>query len=412
MTLEFDPRTMFLTGGATSLLCAVMLASMRRLHPGSASGVSWGAAALACVGMSLLGIATRGRIPDFISYALTFSVGPIGTILLYESTRRMCGMRPLPWLAAGASASVFAVQTWLGDPPDHQTTRLLFSSAVQCLFCGLRMPVLVRQMRRDERNPMLWAIGLTMVFFCAHLARAVSVLIGNVTTTAEDLFAIGGEPAMVFVVFVMFTVAPMAFAMILMSWVQVRAGNELRRLATVDDLTGLSNRRDLYQRARRMLSSEALAGSSITGLMMIDVDYFKQVNDRHGHRVGDDVLAHVGRVLRRTLHDDDVLGRYGGEEFCAVLRRSGHDSLVRAAQAVREAVEATVFRAHEGAELYLTVSVGLATTDEHMQLEELVSTADRRLYQAKALGRNRVADIHTPAPDKTRRRDDLDLRAG
>ncbi len=403
MTGQFDIRTLFLAGALTSLSCAVTIFAMRRLHRPSIPAVAWGALGLACMGLSMLGIALRGQVPGFVTYTLANTLGPIGAVVFYESTRRLCHARPLPWVAAGASAAIFAFQVWLGDGPQPNVERLLMTSFVQGGCCVLMIPLLVRRLRLDPPVPVACAIALVSTIAVAHAARSVSILAFGVQTSPGGEYAIGGLQA---AVAGMFTLAPMLYAMNLTAWVNARMGAELRRWATTDELTGLASRRTIFQRARELLAPGAGRGPGVTGLLMIDLDFFKQVNDRHGHRVGDRVLAHVACTLQRALRPGDEIGRYGGEEFCAIVRRPDDAGVHAAADAVCAAVRDDPF-VSDGVRIDLSVSIGVATSAQTADFDELLSVADRLLYLAKALGRDRVATALTPRPPHVRRADDL-----
>lgn len=119
---------------------------------------------------------------------------------------------------------------------------------------------------------------------------------------------------------------------------------------------------------------------------MLDIDHFKQVNDTHGHLVGDAILAELGQILSRSVRDSDVCARYGGEEFAAILSDADLDGAMRLAGRLRAAVEATEFP--HG--LRITISVGVASTSVPARFANLLEAADGALYQAKNAGRNRV----------------------
>jgi diguanylate cyclase (GGDEF)-like protein len=167
---------------------------------------------------------------------------------------------------------------------------------------------------------------------------------------------------------------------------------ETQRLATTDPLTGLSNYRHFHdllnlevQRARRM-------GYPV-GLIIMDLDHFKQVNDRHGHPTGDLALARVSVELRSRLRRTDVLGRLGGEEFGAILPGATLHEVEIVAEKVRHAVETLPpLRGGMTAALTpVTLSVGGASLAANVvDAELLVSCADRALYEAKRNGRNQV----------------------
>ena len=159
---------------------------------------------------------------------------------------------------------------------------------------------------------------------------------------------------------------------------------------TVDPLTGALNRRFIEKRLDEELAY-ALRHRSQLSIAFLDVDYFKHVNDRHGHAAGDLVLRRIVEVVGQELRTEDVLARYGGEELLLVLRGIPLPGAARVAERVRVAVQNAQFsvgRVH----LRVTLSAGCASLgDEAAQTREaLIAEADERLYQAKQRGRNQI----------------------
>ena len=172
-----------------------------------------------------------------------------------------------------------------------------------------------------------------------------------------------------------------------------------RRMATTDLLTALRTRRYLDGHLVREIAAARRSGRPL-GLLMIDVDHFKRVNDTYGHDAGDRALAQVGAVLRNCLRPGDVVARYGGEEFAALLPGVDPRGVLELAERVRLAVGTASITAAEGMPLLVTVSVGAACVPDHaLEAGDLVRAADRALYAAKHAGRNRtcLSDSH-PAP--------------
>jgi diguanylate cyclase (GGDEF)-like protein len=134
--------------------------------------------------------------------------------------------------------------------------------------------------------------------------------------------------------------------------------------------------------------------------LLLDLDHFKRVNDSHGHLVGDQALRWIVTVLQAELRSMDILCRYGGEEFCAILPETNHPGATRAAERLRAAVERSKFE-HEGVKLSLTVSVGGAAWSNAAgnEVPDLLARADESLLEAKRAGRNvvRIAPEATPA---------------
>jgi diguanylate cyclase (GGDEF)-like protein len=167
---------------------------------------------------------------------------------------------------------------------------------------------------------------------------------------------------------------------------------ELARLAIIDGLTQLYNHTHLLKR----LEDEFLRASRFENqlsFLMVDIDFFKRINDRYGHRSGDGVLRELADLLRSHLRSIDIIGRYGGEEFAAVLPETDLEGAHVIAERLRAAVEEHVFHLDEEEEgLRLTVSIGVSSFPgaHARRVENLVEEADRKLYEAKATGRNVV----------------------
>lgn len=160
--------------------------------------------------------------------------------------------------------------------------------------------------------------------------------------------------------------------------------------STRDSLTGAHTRRYFDEVLDAELAFAERHGQDVTALL-IDIDYFKKVNDTYGHPAGDAVLREVVRRLRRSLRREDVLARFGGEEFVIMLRNTGQERALRVGERVRRAVAQRPMGADDTS-IQVTVSVGCCTSTQSVPrtAKELLGLADSRLYQAKNGGRNRV----------------------
>ncbi len=163
-----------------------------------------------------------------------------------------------------------------------------------------------------------------------------------------------------------------------------RTNSELERLATVDGLTGVLNRRAWLERFEAEIARAKRYGSPLSALM-IDADHFKQVNDRYGHLVGDDVLRALAKLFTQTLRQTDLLGRYGGEEFCIFLPNTGLEGARVVAERLCDQVRALVFTTDAGARVNLSCSIGIADfAHGRATSSDVLGAADVALYAAKS----------------------------
>ena len=162
-------------------------------------------------------------------------------------------------------------------------------------------------------------------------------------------------------------------------------------LAAIDSLTGLNNRRFFEKQLAEMLERSAHGGRSLS-LMMLDIDHFKQVNDRHGHDAGDHVLKSLAQRIKGALRRCDPICRYGGEEFIVLLPDTPLATARQIAERVRSVIEATPFTldAAGGQTIPVTISIGLAARGDDANADALLRRADRALYASKTAGRNCV----------------------
>jgi diguanylate cyclase (GGDEF)-like protein len=164
--------------------------------------------------------------------------------------------------------------------------------------------------------------------------------------------------------------------------------SRMAKLATTDCLTGLPNRHAFLEQAdgARLLAQRQRTG---LGLLMIDIDHFKQINDRWGHASGDEALVVFARTARHLLREHETIGRLGGEEFALLLPGADLDAAVQAAERLRRAIrEATIITS--GPTYRMTVSIGVVVLDPHEDLGGAMARADHALYAAKRAGRDRV----------------------
>ena len=190
----------------------------------------------------------------------------------------------------------------------------------------------------------------------------------------------------------------LAVTSLLLLVMNIRTQSGLQAMATLDSLTGVLNRRGLQDSVSRLQAVSQRMALPM-GLLIVDLDYFKKVNDVYGHLIGDVVLKSCAATIRSALRGSDVIGRYGGEEFCVLLPNTGEQEASVLAERIRRTIEATPVSI-EGVEsmrdnthaIKCTVSVGAVSSETvGYTLDVMFAAADQNLYKAKQHGRNQVA---------------------
>lgn len=178
----------------------------------------------------------------------------------------------------------------------------------------------------------------------------------------------------------------------------VELNRKLQELSYTDPLTRSYNRRYLEEAAAREWQ-RCLRKSTEISVLMLDIDHFKQVNDRFGHDIGDDCLRAMAKLLRELLRPTDIVARYGGEEFCIILPETNSTDAMHVAQRILVAIASTPLRTERG-DIFITVSIGVSSTkpNNNMLLQTLFTQSDAALYAAKSAGRNRAIlfSAHSP----------------
>ncbi|RUM09319.1 GGDEF domain-containing protein [Rhizobium chutanense] len=337
----------------------------------------WGVSNL-LVGVGSFLVALRNLVP----YSVSIDGGNVLTIagymLMFFAVRVFSGRaldQRIFWL------SIFLVSVpvvLIVSNPTAVSARLLYVSVICCL-CDLAVArEAVSIVRREKLYSAALLVGLYICTATIFAVRSILAAAGEIG--GPDPF--GGS-----VVHSWMAVSAVAFimlrsmAMVLMA--AERSRNRLTELAHHDPLTGALNRGGLSQHL------PALAFQPIS-LLIIDIDHFKQLNDRHGHAAGDDILGLFASVARGIMRSGDLLARQGGDEFLAVLKNVSREDAVLIADRIRLTFAAAVLQRPDLA-VFPTLSIGVAARRENDgDFERLMQKADEALYRSKREGRNRV----------------------
>lgn len=244
--------------------------------------------------------------------------------------------------------------------------------------------------------PVLWAAS-HLRWVAVALVTAAAVLGNGVT----QLVLQSAEPAMHDLLGVGSVLVLAAVVLVRAASVQDRLVSALQRQADVDPLTGLVTRRVLDDALTGALERDPTGTG--TALVLLDVDSFKQINDAHGHPVGDDALVHLSGLVRRQVRSGDaVVGRLGGDELALLLPDCTAETAARRARELVETVRASPVPRADGDALALSISVGVAHAPVHAaSVRELYAAADAALYRAKRAGRDRVEVAVSPVDRAT-----------
>jgi diguanylate cyclase (GGDEF)-like protein len=362
--LLLDTRTMIFTFATGSLIMAIglLIVNVRSAHMRlmtlwvSANFVLFGAWAL---------YALRDLVPALHSAELGFVLFCAGYALEFEALSMFAGrrMRAAPFIMLIVVGIVVGAVVHTAAP------------LVLAAWLGASALTLIIGASPEERTARWMAAGFFAAVALADAANAVwNTGLAQSTVLAINYIGLFGTS--------------LGFVLI----TKERADNELIRTASVDGLTGLLNRRKFVESARRELH-RAERQHLQTSVLMLDLDHFKVVNDTYGHPIGDLVLQSFGNVLHGSLRPFDVVGRYGGEEFCVLLPGTGIGEATQIAERLRAIASQTPVNARSTMVSY-TVSTGVVQAPPRpVSLEELVDRADQALYEAKAAGRNCVRAV-------------------
>jgi diguanylate cyclase (GGDEF)-like protein len=337
----------------------------------------WGAAYLLGAGSVALWTLAAGALGEMLSLALN-AAGFLACGMVWNAARVFQGRKPnWPGLVLGALGWVAAVLTL---QPAASALRMTIGAGIVAIYAALTAAELWSERRR--RLQTRWPAAVVPVLH--GFALMLPILLGDLLGPHAVTFADSIWVTVFSVELVLYAVGTVFVVFMLVS---ERAVTVHKTAASMDPLTGMFNRRGFAEACTRVIEREANAGRPVT-VLMFDLDHFKSINDRFGHRAGDEILKLFAAVVINTLRISDISGRIGGEEFAALLPCSLEEGLL-AAERVREMFANSGIAVEEGP-VETTVSIGVAGGPAGTEFEVLLAAADAALYQAKRGGRNRV----------------------
>ena len=373
-----DPRTVILLTGVMSGLMSLVLYVLKRTYPPSIKGLGQWSAALLLLFVGGLMVAARGQLPDLISISGSSLLLWCGLYLAYVGTQRFFGIQAHVWPWMALIVGILPVHAWFTVVEPNYHMRMVVSTGLTALLSAVHAYAIWKQ--RAFTFARALAIGV-LLFLCAiQLMRLLTANANPLPDNAE--FFDASTAQVIYITSFSFTVLLFSISLVLMATDRLRT--ELEHLATHDSLTNALTRRHMNEFCEQELERCRRHGRSVAVLLM-DLDHFKVVNDTYGHHTGDRALVNFVTKVNAALRRPDQLGRFGGEEFVAILPETSLEEAVSVAERIRE------FCAEADPEPYCTVSIGVTTNQKDSDtLETLMKRADAAMYRAKANGRNRI----------------------
>lgn len=389
---HLDPRSIVVLTTLLLMVFAGVLLSMRRRLSSSINGTGVWAAGTIVIGVATVLIGQRERLPEWLTSVFANGLLWIGMSSCVIGLRRFAGRREPLLELIGTGLAYMAASAWFAvlhpDYPARLATNAFFFAVIYLVL--LESVESVRPRNRPVKFLAVCFAGAIGVV----LLRLLAVLAGIDKTAG--LFAPNAYQKMFLVSYgLTWLFANIAFILM----VNERLYKMLRRAAAYDPLSGLVNRGTVTMMLEREIERASRNGKPLS-VLLVDIDHFKRINDRHGHAIGDRTIVDFATRTALHLRRADVLSRYGGEEFLALLPDTDAAMAVQVAERVRASIAAET-----GALAEYTVSIGVACLIRGMTPDDLVHSADQALYRAKENGRNRVEitlqEVASPIPAKS-----------
>lgn len=384
--MNLDVRTIMLVFSALTFMSAGLLAlvGMRAVN---VKGIwHWAVANLLFAGGFAFSYSFSSTLPNQLHAPIILASLMIvsGICLQYLGIRRFMG-KPDDWrFVAIAIVTVLISGLWFTGYHNNVTGRAIVNSiALAIVFAACARELLI-----PAASPLKVAYWLTGFSFSALsvLLFSRALVLWQSSPESYGLFQNVPINPVTFMGSCLLQLATL-FGYVLM--IDYRMVGDLERLASQDPLTGILNRRRLEEEATKLQALSIRTGKSMT-LMMLDIDHFKNVNDRYGHQVGDEILRHAALTIQKAIREYDYFARYGGEEFCILLPATTKDEAFAQGERLRRLYAEAPF-VLDGQPLHSTISIGIAdSADTGTEFRLLVQAADQALYEAKQSGRNLV----------------------
>jgi diguanylate cyclase (GGDEF)-like protein len=376
---NFDPRSFIITSAFAGVLCTLIFFVLRRSFPKNIGGIAeWGWACLAMVASAFL-FSSRDSLSPFFSVVCANTLVVGGILLMHVSVRRFAGLDSGYQKYAGALLPVVAGLVWLTVSSDNYRGRIELITLVNIMLFAASAIVVFRL--EKQGFPERFTAAVFAITAMVSFARFLAAITGQGSSDYRN-----DHSLIQHVYLATFSMALISLSLGFMLMVTKRVQERLEYVASHDDLSGAYTRATFFdllakeiERSRRHLQP--------LSLLILDIDDFKQVNDRYGHPAGDKVIKRFANFTADEMRSHDVLCRYGGEEFAVMLPGTGPDEAAAVAERIRRGFGSAAIDHLPSC----TVSIGVGSArNGQAEMGQLIESADQALYIAKKLGKNRV----------------------
>ncbi|MCM2491129.1 GGDEF domain-containing protein [Burkholderia glumae] len=389
--MHVDLLTFYFLAIGTLLASAGMTFWEHRTHPNRGRALRTFAAGYATLAIGCAVVLVRGRLPGAWGSALANLVMVSGYLLILDGVAILNGR-----CRRGASLGLVALLAlaWVVAGTRGQQTMWLYLSAIPI---ALASAMTTRELLRNAALRVLpaWRIAVAVTGLHALLYLARALALPWLAREFGPSFVLAASQLTMYEGVLYSVVLPMT----LLRLVREETHGELLRESRTDYLTRLGSRRWFFEEGERVVA--AAAGRQALAVLAFDLDHFKRINDRHGHKTGDEVLKTFAEVVRGELGEGAIVARLGGEEFAALLAGADAQRAAALGRAVARRFAETIDSRGDGLEIRATVSIGLAADEAGtpplppplppaLLLADLLASADGALYRAKSLGGNRL----------------------
>lgn len=387
MAPTLDPFTMFVALVASTTAAVFLLFWCYALNRDEKS-LLWLGLGFFLSSTSNAFLIVRESIPEWLLVDVGGTLLLLGIASIWVAARTFNGQRILPWVML-AGPLVWLALCRVPAVYQNYDARLVALSLLAALYYFIAAAAFFRRDGLFNRFALAVALGIHGVLV---LGRIPFVITddgeGMASFTSTPWFGVATLEAAIFI---------QVFAFLMVSLIKERVENRLRTAALTDALTGLANRRAFFEWGDAAIARGARTGSPVSTIVF-DLDRFKEINDRFGHPVGDAVIQTFAAAARNRLRAGDFVARLGGEEFAVALPDTTGAEACLVALQINQAFEAAVAAMAPGG-LSGSACAGVAQTPETAcTLEDLITAADRALYEAKDLGRGQVRLSEAPLP--------------